>query len=885
MIGVWARGLLGARQGRLFGAMLGVGLTVGLIAAVGSFTASAGSTMTARAIRDVPVDWQIELLPDADKTAVTEALKNAASPTAMETVGYADTGGFKAVTGQTEQATGAGKVLGLPPGYREAFPGQVRLLVGSLEGVLIAQQTAANLNVGVGDAVSIERPGLAPAQVAVVGVVSLPNADSTFQGIGLPKGAAPQAPPDNVLILPLAQWHALFDPQRAARPGSVREQLHVRLSHAGLEQDPGRAFLQVERMANNLEARVAGSALIADNLAARLAGARADALYARVLFLFLGVPGILLAGLFTVAVATSGVARRRREEALLRTRGASSAQLMQLAGVEAVVIGAGGMLAGLALAALAALAWWQPAMLGAALPWVLVAALGGVALAALGILLPAWRTARLSTVVASRGGGLRAPAPLWQQLFVDVALLALAALVFWAIARTGYEVIVAPEGVPQTSVHYEAFLAPLALWIGASLLVMRLTRIVLDRGRGAVARLLAPLAGGLAPVVAAALARQRDLIARGVALVTLAFAFAVSTAVFNSTYEAQALVDAQLTNGADVTVSGSTAAPAGRLLRKLASLPGVAAAEPMMHRYAYVGTDLQDLYGIDPRAIGRATPMSDAYFGGMSASEALAKLAARPDGVLVSEETVQTFQLQPGDLLNLRLQSAIDNKYHVVPFHYIGIAREFPTAPKDSFLVANASYVARMTATDASEVVLLRAAGNPEPVAAAARALAASVPGAQVTTLGEAQQIISSTLTSIDLRGLTALELGFAALMVAGVTGLILLLGLSERRRSFTILAALGARPPQLGAFLWSEALLVVVPGAVCGIGLGFAIAAVLVKLLSGVFDPPPEALTVPWAYLAAIGAAAVLCTAGAVHVMLTLARKPDPLALRREYS
>ncbi len=883
MIWIWSKGLLGSRRGRLLGAMLGIGLTIALIVAVGSFTVAASDTMTARAIAGVPVDWQIELLPGSDQAAVTGALDKATRHSALASVGYADTAGFKATTGQTEQVTGPGKALGLPPGYRQTFPHQIRLLLGGWDGVLIAQQTAANLHVGVGDAVTIERVGLGPAQVTVAGVVSLPNADSMFQAVGMPKGAGPQAPPDNVLLLPLPQWHALFDPQRALRPDSVRLQLHVELVHDGLAQNPGAAFTQVTGMANNFEARVAGSALVGDNLAARLDGARADALYARVLFLFLGVPGIMLAALFTLAVAASGAARRRREEALLRTRGASAMQLLQFAAIEAGVTGAGGVLVGLALAVLAALAWWRLASLGTALPWVAIAAAAGLALAASGILLPAWRSARSSTVVAARGSAVHAPAPLWQRLMVDLVLLILAAVVFWLVAGTGYQIVVAPEGVPQTAVHYDAFLAPLGLWIGGGLLVMRLVRLALGRGRGALAHLLKPLSGGLAPVVAAALARQGDLIARGVALVALAFAFAVSTAVFNTTYQAQALVDAQLTNGADVTLSGSSSAPAAQFLPRLATLPGVAAAEPMMHRYAYVGTDLQDIYGIDPARIGRATPMSDAYFAGMTAREALARLASRPDGVLVSEETVQTFQLQPGDLLNLRLQSAADHKYHVVPFHYVGIAREFPTAPRDSFLVANADYIARATGSDARELVLLRTRGDPEPVAAAARALVASAPGLQVSSLGESRRLIASSLTAVDLRGLTALELGFAVLMIAGVTGLILLLGLAERRRSFTILAALGAKPRQLGAFLWSEALLIVGAGAIWGSALGLGVAAVLVKLLSGVFDPPPETLAVPWPYLAAVATAAIVCTTAAVRVMLALARKPDPLALRRE--
>jgi putative ABC transport system permease protein len=73
----------------------------------------------------------------------------------------------------------------------------------------------------------------------------------------------------------------------------------------------------------------------------------------------------------------------------------------------------------------------------------------------------------------------------------------------------------------------------------------------------------------------------------------------------------------------------------------------------------------------------------------------LATLKNAPDGVLASDETVNDFQLSLGDTINRRLQPAVDHQYHPVPFRFIGIVREFPTAPRDSFLVANADYVAR----------------------------------------------------------------------------------------------------------------------------------------------------------------------------------------------
>ena len=54
-------------------------------------------------------------------------------------------------------------------------------------------------------------------------------------------------------------------------------------------------------------------------------------------------------------------------------------------------------------------------------------------------------------------------------------------------------------------------------------------------------------------------------------MAALALAFATSTAIFNTTYDGQARVDAELTNGSDVTVSGTTANPAGPHLGALAS--------------------------------------------------------------------------------------------------------------------------------------------------------------------------------------------------------------------------------------------------------------------------------------------------------------------------
>lgn len=870
---LWLRGVLAHRFARVAGSAAGVALTVALLAMLALFLINAGASMTSRAISAVPIDWQVQLVPGADQDAIRRSLEQMMLVQAVHRVHYADVAGFEASTGGTVQATGPGQVIALDEGYLRDFPLEVRWLSGGRDGVLIAQQTAANLHVGPGDSVTIKRIGLPPLTVNVAGVVDLPDADSLFQAVGLPPQAAPQAPPDNVIILPQADWEQAFAPQAQVRPDTVRLQLHIRLTRDALPPDPVSAFTFVTGAARNLEAKVAGQALVADNLGARLDAVREDARYASVLFLFLGAPGVALALLLTLAITSSGAARRRLEQALLRVRGAATPTILALSAAEAAVAAITGTIVGIA----AALGLWPlltgtPLIAGVSLPILALVVVTGLAVGFIAYLYPAWRDARLGTVSAARRTAGSVGPPAWQRLWIDVLLLAAAGLFFWQSASAGYQIVLAPEGVAATAVDYKAFIAPALFWLGLALLALRLSnRVIADNGP-MLRALIRPASGALAPIVAAALSRQAGRLTSGIAMTALAISFAVSTAIFNATYNAQSRVDTELTNGADVTVFGTSANPAGTHLAALAALPDTEAAESMQHRFAYVGADLQDLYGIDAKRIGRATSLSGAYFSGGDAAATLALLAATPDGVLVSEETVQDFQLEQGDTINLRLMNASDRKYHPVPFKFIGVAREFPTAPKDSFLVANARYIAETTGSPAAEYVLIRARGDPTKLAAQAASAIAQDPALKVADIGEAAHLIGSSLTAVSLAGLTTIELAFAVIMAAAAGGLMLALGLIERRRNFAILSAIGATRPQLSAFLWSEGLLVVIGGVVFGTLSGAATAWMLVKLLTGVFDPPPESLSIPWIYLGIVLFLMVSAVAAAV-----LAARPSP--------
>lgn len=134
---------------------------------------------------------------------------------------------------------------------------------------------------------------------------------------------------------------------------------------------------------------------------------------------------------------------------------------------------------------------------------------------------------------------------------------------------------------------------------------------------------------------------------------------------------------------------------------------------------------------------------------------------------------------------------------------------------------------------------------------------------------------VDPSLTAINLHGLTGLELIFAILMLAGATGLILALSLNERRRMFVILSALGANARQIGAFLQVEGLLILVAGSLAGAIMGAGIAGTLVKVLTGVFDPPPQALSIPWSYLAILAGAAMASKAAAILIARKSSQRP----------
>jgi putative ABC transport system permease protein len=874
-------------------------LAVALLGAMILFIGHSLRTMTASATRSVPLDLQGPVRDYRQARSLAGRIVrqlDIAQASAVATAPFAGVS-HRGPAGVTD--AGAGSILAVPPGYLHHID-TFRFLRGGLRPgqIVLDQQLAATLRAQVGDSVSLRLGAHAPPRRFKVGGVALVSAaDTLFQPLNPQVGPAPAQPPANIAILPVATFARTVgaalpslgtaSPASAAVPGAlsgVQWQVQAQLDRGSLGGTPNEAFKRAGQIRNSVERSFPGKIQFVDNLSEALEGAAGDALYAEALFIMLAVPGALLALGLAYLAALGTVERDRRELALLRARGASRRQLLAMAATESSIVGllAGLLGAGISFAAVTLLiegsVGLNPSRAVSVVVVCVALAIAGGMVARLG----AGLRALSETVAAGRRGTQPGRRPFWQRLYLDFVALAISGLIYWLTASTGFSAVVNPDSNPTLSLSIYMFFAPALLWIGATLLLVRLHGTLFSS-------IAARLHGGgqssnRRTFLLASASRRGPAINRGLVFVGLLLAFGVSLGIFASTYNQQAGVDAQLTLGADITATAppGVAAKSG-LAKRIEAVLGVAATSAVDHSYAYVGPDLQDTFGIEPATIGAATTLRDSYFIGGGAQTMLSRLQSRPDGVLVSKETITDYSLKLGDLLRLRVLDHRSGKFHIVPFHVVGTVQEFPSAPRDSFMVANLSYLRKTDRAGGPNVVFASASEDP---AAVASRVATATRGFGVSVKDIRQQSVQtvSSITTVDLIGISRLEQAFAIILAAAAMWLFINLVVSERRHEFATMAALGASLRDIGAFVRSEAVAVLAAALALAAVLGWLLAEMLIAMLQHVFDPPPDHLAVPWGFLGLLALAAMggalLAAAAAAR---SLRRLPLGAILREE--
>jgi putative ABC transport system permease protein len=861
--------------GRSLIRVLVLGASVALLGGMLLFVGNSLRTVAGSAVRSVPLDLQ------GPVSSYGQARTVAGEVAGQTGVLQASPAATAPLTGSQHQgpngltSSGPGAVLAVPVGYG-AHIHTFRLLDGALRtgAVVLDQQMAATLQAHLGDRVTLRPPGGAPQTYPVSGVALITASDKLFQPLNPQLGPAPAQPPANVAILPLETFASTYARQLPAiagasiganaQPGAqtgVQWQVQTQLDPVALSGgSPSAALERATQTRNRIERRLPGKVQFVDNLSDSLNTAAGDALYAETLYIMLAVPGALIALGLAYLAALGTVERDRRDLALLRARGARRRDLLVLAGLESLMLG---LVAGLLGTAAAFGAVSTLVSGGAHATTVRVLVIGaicvllataGAGAARVGASLSSLRM----SVASGRRGTRREGKPLWQRLYVDLACLLVSGLIYWLTASTGFSAVVNPDSNPTLSLSVYMFFAPALLWIGATLLLVRLRGRVLS---WVITRAVRGRASSRSAFLLVSAGRRSAAINRGLVVVGLLLAFGVNLGIFSATYNQQVKADAQLTLGADVTATASPGvATRHELTRQIAALPGVAATTGVEHSYAYVGPDLQDTYGIDTSSFGNATTLRDSYFLHSTAQQVLDRLSSTHDGIVVSKETIVDFSLKNGDLLRLRVLDQRTGRFNVVPFHVVGIVQEFPSAPKDSFMIANLGYLESVTHAGGPNVVFAKVNGPPREVARRV-ALATASSGTTVDNISDQGACTSSSITTVDLTGISHIEQAFAIVLAAAAMALFVALGISERRQEFATMAAIGAPLSRISEFLWTEAAIVLSVGLALAVGLGWLLSEMLVAILQHVFDPPPDALAVPWAFLGGLAGAAILAT------------------------
>jgi len=875
---------------RTLASVAGVALAVGLFSGVAFFVDSSASQMTARAIAPVAIDMQAGLTQPlgtllsrpADLAAIRNSISAVRGVSATEPFALFDLPAGRLRAGGTVMNQPV-KVLAVNPSYLKTFP-VISVSDGSFQaGTALLSQPAADLLLATpGASLTLAVPGVtAPVVLPRTGIAdfSSPPAAQLFASRNPDTQGDVVAAP-YVVVVDYNTFQAVILPglrADAASPAPVLSsppvvEYHLALSHSLLSGDPANAVIRTAGLRRTIERAAPGELKVIDNLTDALTAAGKDATLAKVLFLFLGLPGVLLAAYLSRYAGSLLAQAQRRERATLRARGMQPAQTLRALAYNTTAVALLGATVGLALGfgALAllfggsGLAGISAEAYGFSIAGSLLAAAVTTTLA---LYLPARRA--LSTQVADERREVEVNLmPGWLRTRLDLALLAAAALIGGVTYVTGGYKPTPIEG-QSISLSFYILLAPIFFWAGATLLLVRLLLVLIGRGAdrpsdGDFSRAL------VLRTLVLSVTRRPHAIAAGVVALSLAVAFGASLAIFVNTYQVQKLADARFVVGGDVratpaAVPNSASAPKPTVTADAAgAIPGVRGVSPMDQATVVVGTEKRTLAAIDPLTFGGVAAMSPGLLSGLSPDRALRMLAHDPTAVLMDTELSRAFNIQVGDTIKVQVTDRTTGKPVLEQFHAVAIFQNFPGFPQGVDLVANLAFYQRTVHVTAPGTFLIRTDGTDSgtaAVATAVRRLGTPAAPVAVETTAKAYNLDQSSLSSLNVSGLGRLEGLYTVLMSALGVAIFVFGLLLQRAKEHVTMRALGLRMVHLQGLVLGEAGFVALVSLVIGGVVGTAMAMMFVQILRPLFVIQPAGIAVPGGTLALLAALVLVVT------------------------
>lgn len=785
-------------------------------------------------------------------------------------------------------------------GFDEAYASNdetISIVAGALsaDGAVVSAEAADALAVAPGDAVTIAMPDGSMLELEVTGIADLSRSRSLFSSR---RGGDLETfiyNKNSVVVSPALFADRVFPAfERAIAEGTGRlksppiREIDIGVDRELLDADPATAVGETSAIAADVMGISPSRDYLLDNITNTLEVATGDASTAKNLFVFLGVPGAILAAILAAYSGSVLAHAQRREQATLRIRGASRRHLLRMLALRTGLLTSVGAVIGLIAGYLAAsLILGQDSMARASNTSLITSAWVGTLVGFLATGLALYVTGRRSIdqEINEDRARLRERAPLWRRWRLD--LVATAALVLGTVIALSMNAFSGQAG----SVYFGRFvelnltllLLPLAVWLVGSLIVARFTGGVLTRLRPP----STPNFGRPAPgLLRRSVGRRPWAISTGAIVVSLIVGLAVCLAAFTASYDAAKAADARYANGSDIKItpsltSGLDYAAGDADLFRTAHISDVT---PVVYSLSNVilrsarTSDPANLAAVDPQGFATVSPLDE------DVAAMLPSLESDPNAILVSVEMADYLHLEVGDPLYVLLARSTDQQVEA-QMTVVALFERIPGFPDGADAVMNLSRHTELVPTKNPDFFL--AATGPDDAALdqavdELRAGPASADSLQIDTRESTLDRDQSSLAALNISGLVALDSSFA-LAMATVTMVVFVFGiLLQRRREYVTLRAQGLGHSTVRSLISAEAALTALAGAVGGILIGAVMGYYFVMVLRPLFVLTP-AYTLRPADLAPILLLVLGATLVSSIIGSRLVNKLEPTELLRD--
>ncbi len=662
-----------------------------------------------------------------------------------------------------------------------------------------------------------------------------------------------------------------------------------------------RELARLERALNQVASRYEGT--VSNVISVPLGNLQAFNTLSRGLFLAISLPLIILA-LYVAAIGVDlGHEERRRDLALLKSRGTSDQQVFGLLLVESVLVGliaaVLGLLGGIALSrlllgAITAFAGSEPRFEDFVLsPGTII---GTIALSVLFALAASYRSAKRTRrlpVTESLRSSPRVRKGVYRPT-VDLVLVTIGAASF-AVAFAG-------PAFGGFFLFLTGSLFFVLLPLAPALVILGATRLLIHSSPGAfegASRILKPVTGSLYYLIARNLARHPRRASSLAVIIALGLAYGLFVSALFASQAAWEDRSLRAVIGADVAALFPSRNES--LLQEVGALTGVSAVTEISSLPSSVEDGLAEVFALDPASYFEITDPDPWYFANGGSSQAQSVLS-REGWVVISLQYRRDSFFEVGDGLRLTYETR-DSATQEVETRALevtvgGVVRGLPGTISDARNLPRAIYGSFATFRPILEEAVRGEAEGPEFAATGGSKLLMDVEegadlqalrstlfeygSTRVDILGEGQAVGGLHPTTAAFQSFLRLEFAFIAVALTAGLGLLVYAASREREREFGAIVARGASRWQTASILLGEGLSIVMVGLAVAALVG--IAASYLGTQTFLLGPGESEVLVPFPFvLPAEGILLMALTAVAMFLAnLFLAVRMSRLSLAR---